>query len=185
MLLRKPLSIPSITYPLQRAMLLPPSSPCPAIFFAYALFPSKRHAFCTLLHNRSSSQPTCSAFYGCCYIMMDFATAASLNGVCMCHRTLWFHDCSMTTDEIIKTPYAYAFCNFLKNIGFHAKGKLRGTKSVLQCSTFLCYDALVSWPSLFSIPHAPSRLLHALYCSAIYALLILHLLIHTLPSTLL
>jgi hypothetical protein len=90
------------------------------LFYAYALFPSKPHVFCTLLHNRSSSQPILSAFSGCCYITVDFATAASLNGVCMCHsRTLLFHDCSMTTDETYEKNLI--FCNFLKNIGFLAK----------------------------------------------------------------
>jgi hypothetical protein len=91
---------------------------------------------------------------------VDFATVASLQRCS--HVSCTFHDCSMTTDEIVKKHLMH-FVIFLKIIGFHAKGKLRGTKSVLQCSTFLCLDTFVSWPSLFSIPHHSHNALYPLF----------------------
>jgi hypothetical protein len=54
----------------------------------------------------------------CCYIMVDFATAAFQNGVCisithqMCLTIILFHDCSKIKDQ-----------NFLNIIGFLVKEK--------------------------------------------------------------
>ncbi len=66
---------------------------------------------------------------------MDFATAASQNSVCICiaqqvcHIMILFHNCSMIKDESGKE--SKVLCHVLNNIGFHMKGKLINTQSVL------------------------------------------------------
>ncbi len=62
---------------------------------------------------------------------MDFATAASQNGICitqeMCHILILFHNCSTITDESKKYVTVWIILAFLM------KGKLERAKSVLWC----------------------------------------------------
>jgi hypothetical protein len=70
----------------------------------------------------------------CCYTTMDFALAASQNGVSitqqMCHTMILVHNSSMIKDESNKKSIIFGY--FLNNIGFLMKGKpVVGNKSVL------------------------------------------------------
>ncbi len=70
-----------------------------------------------------------------CYILADFTTAASHNGVCItqerCHLMILFHNCSVIKDERNKKCN---FLTFLSNIGFLLKGKVVRAKSFFWCS---------------------------------------------------
>ncbi len=67
----------------------------------------------------------------CSYITVNFATAASLNGVCIAKQMCHIMICSMIKDESDKKPNT--FFHFLNKIVFLIKGKLISTSSVLWC----------------------------------------------------
>jgi hypothetical protein len=71
----------------------------------------------------------------CCYITVDFATAASQNGVCMtqqmCRIMIYLHDCFMIKKKMKLNVFCQMFLSFINNSGFLMKGKLISTKSVL------------------------------------------------------
>ncbi len=84
---------------------------------------------------------------GCCCVKLDFAMAASQNGVCItqqkCHVMTLFYDCSMLNDESNKKNFC--FFAFTKIIGFSIMGKLESIKSNF------C-DAAVAKSSVFYRP---------------------------------
>ncbi len=79
-----------------------------------------------------STNTTAKNMQRCCYILVDFAIAASQNGVCITQqmflKMVLFRDCSLIKDENNK-KYKF-FCHFLNNIGLLMKGKILSIKSV-------------------------------------------------------
>ncbi len=63
----------------------------------------------------------------CCYITVDFATAASHNGVCMtqqiCHIMIYFYDCFMIKKKLKLNVFYQIFLSFMNNIVFFYEGK--------------------------------------------------------------
>ncbi len=97
---------------------------------------------------RRQRPPVCGSCW-CCYITIDFATAASVNGVYinqeMCHIMILFHNCSTIKGGCYKNTLF--FCHVLNNIGFSYEGeacmgKMRFVMQPLQnptlCSSTIC-----------------------------------------------